>query len=448
MWREQVQQALRWIRHVIREPRDELNRWQRAARFSYDLARHGIRQLREDRAPQMAAALAYEALFALIPVLVVSMIIVRGIIGVPEFLRRVEDLLETAGLQHVTLTRVGAAGGATEAISLRQWLEGLIGQAGQIDLRAVGWIGVVVIIYAAISMLVTIEKSFNTIYRAPEGRPWSRRIPLYWFLLTASPLAVSLTAILHGRVEFWAESLAWGPWFSLTVGFAWSVSVGWLFWFAVYSLVPNTNVHVASSAIGAFVCVILLEIGKRTMGAYMSNAFAVNQLYSSLGLIPLFMFWVYLMWLAVLFGLEVSATLQFLGDRTLEEIETRRSFTALIEPSVVVTVAQIVGEDFRAGHSTSQRKIADKIALPERVVRSILHELCQAGFLHRLERDPNAVCLARPPEEVPTDRLLDIGFRLADEGGERWLTAFAARLRDQQRALASNVTLASLLVAK
>lgn len=445
MWRDFVQRTLRWASHVIQKPRDELSRWQRAARFSYDLARHGIRQLREDRAPQMAAALAYETLFALVPVLVMAMILVRGIIGVPHFLSLAEDLLESLGLQHVTLSRAPAVGAAPETISLQQWIEMLIGQAGQIDMSAVGWIGFAVIVYAAISILVTIEKSFNTIYRAPEGRPWVRRVPLYWFLITASPLAVSLTAILHGRVETWAQSIVWAPWFAVVMGFTWSIVIGWLFWFSVYSLVPNTSVSFRSSAIGALVCVILLEIGKSTLAAYMSKAFSVNPLYSSLGLIPLFMFWVYLMWMAVLFGLEVSATLQFLGDRALEEMETRRSFVPLVDPSVVVSVAQIVGENFRDGHSTSQRQIADRASISERTVAIIVQELCLAGVLHRLEREQNSVCLAIPPEQVMTDRLLEVGFRLADEGGERWVSAFAAKLRDQQLAVAAKTALASLL---
>ncbi len=444
MWKAQIQSVLRWARHAIREPREELDRWQKAARYSYDLTRYGLRQLREDRAPQMAAALAYQALFALVPVLVVSMIVVRGIIGVDEFLRRVGNLLEYAGLKDVTLSRAAAAG-SEKAVTLQRWLEDLIGQAGQIDLRAVGWVGFALIVYASISMLVTIENSFNTIYRAPEGRPWLRRIPLYWFLITASPLAITLTAVLHGRVEAWAESLALSSWYVLTVGFIWSVSVGWLFWFAVYSLVPNTSVDLRAAAVGALVCVCLLEVGKRTLGVSISNAFAINQLYGSLGLIPLFMFWVYLMWLAVLFGLEVSATLQYLGDRALQEMETRRSHSAVIEPAVVVSVMQIVGEDFQSAHVTTQRRIADKLAVPERVAALIVQELCQAGLLHRVERDPNAVCLALPAEEVMTDRLLEIGFRLADDGGERWISAFASRLREQQRSLAAKISLASLL---
>jgi membrane protein len=446
--REFIAGALRWLTHVIRQPREELDRWQRAVRYAYDLGRYGARQLQEDRAPQMAAALAYQALFALIPVFVVAMILVRGIIGVPRFLGWTETLLASAGLSTVTISRPAGVGAETQSISLQDWLEGLIGQAGRVDLAAVGWVGGIVIAYAAISMLVTIENSFNTIYRAPEGRPWARRVPLYWFLLTVSPIALSLTAVLHTWVETWADDLGWGPLFAGLVTIAWSISVGWLFWFGVYSLVPNTRVDVRASAAGALVCVVLLEIGKRTLGAYMSNAFAVSQLYGSLGLIPLFMFWIYLMWLAVLFGLEVSATLQFLGHRVHEEMETRRLAVGLIEPAAVVSVMQVIAEEFAAGQPATQRHIADRTRLPERVVGSIMQELCAIGLLHRLEREQSAVCLALPADQVTADRLMDVGFRLADGGGERWVSAFAERLRQQQRELARQFTLSALVAAK
>lgn len=444
MLRETMTSIFKWLSHVIREPREELDRWQRAVRYSYDLVRYGARQLREDRAPQMAAALSYQALFALVPVLVVAMIIVRALKGVDDFLTLVDEMLTSSGLGTVEIEPEVAGESALQVYSLKDWLDELIGQAANVDLTAVTWFGVVVIAYAATSILVTIEKSFNTIYRAPEGRPWSRRLPLYWSLLTVSPLAVAVTAVLHGRVEDWAGALDLGVWFATTVGVMWSVSVGWLFWFAVYSLVPNTSVDLRASAIGAFVCVVLLEIGKRSLSTYLGAGFAVSQLFGSLGLIPLFMFWVYLMWLAVLFGLEVSATIQFVGNRAFEEMQTRRIMSGLIDPASTVTVMQVVTEDFHTGQGTSLRKIADRTGLPERTASTIVQELCGAGLLHRIDLGQNSVCLAQPPEQITAERVIDVGFRLADAGGKRWVTEFTQRLRAEQRSLAGNVTLASL----
>jgi DNA-binding IscR family transcriptional regulator len=149
-----------------------------------------------------------------------------------------------------------------------------------------------------------------------------------------------------------------------------------------------------------------------------------------------------------LFGLEVSATLQFLGHRVHEEMETRRADVGLIEPAAVVSVMQVVGEKFSSAQPATQRQIADQTRLPERVVASIVQELCTASLLHRLEREQSSVCLALPPDQVTADQLMDIGFRLADGGGERRVSSFAARLREQQRAVAGQFTLAALVAAK
>ncbi|MFO1093951.1 MAG: YihY/virulence factor BrkB family protein [Planctomycetaceae bacterium] len=305
MVRKHLQRALHWIGHVIRQPWEELNRWQRAARFAYDLSRHGAVQLREDRAPQMAAALAFQTLFALVPVLVVVMFVVQAFTTGDEFARLVHQMLEWGGLSDVSVTLPAGVDAETHETSLQTWLAGLIGDAANTNLQWVGWIGFAVIVYSAISMLVTIETSFNTVYRAPAGRPWSRRVPLYWFLITISPAAIYATAMAHRFVAEWAGTFDQVPWFVPLSHVAWSLSIGWLFWFVVYSLVPNTTVSWQSSAIGALVCALLLEVAKRSLGAYLSNAFSINHLYGSLGTVPLFMFWVYLMWLFILFGLEV-----------------------------------------------------------------------------------------------------------------------------------------------
>jgi len=448
MWREYLQKALHWIGHVIRQPWDELNRWQRAARFAYDLGRYGAVQLREDRAPQMAAALAFQTIFAMVPVLVVVMLVVQASMPIDQFERHVGDLLDWAKLADVTVSVPAGEADVPRDVSLQSWVSGLIREAANTNLYVVGWVGFGLIVYSAVSMLLTIETSFNTVYRAPAGRPWSRAVPLYWFLITLSPAAIYATAFLHHYFESWGSGLDGIPWLASIIKVLLSLCISWLFWFTVYSLVPNTTVSLKASAIGSLVCAILLELATRTLGAYLSNAFTISHLYGSLGLVPLFMFWVYLIWLFILFGLEVSATLQFLGNRALEEIENRRAATGLVEPAAVVSVMEVIAEDFAAGQPTPQRRISDRTGVPEKAVAVIVQELCASGLLHRIERDQNAVCLAQSPELVTADRLMDVGFNLADGAGERRISQFAERLREHQRALAKSITLASLVPAK
>ena len=401
----------------------------------------------------MAAALAFRTLFAVVPVLIVATILVKAISGTGKFIELTRNVLVSLKLNDVHIVPPldgvnGTTGAAAGSVSLDEWLVQLVEQAASVNLAAVGWVGVAVIGYAAIGLMVTIENSFNTIYRVPEGRPWTRRIPLYWFILTVSPVALGVTSYLNGHVADWIQSQqAWQTLLSVA-GMLWSLLMRWLVMLVIYMLLPNTTVTVRSAMAEALAAAAILEIGKRSLDAYLEHAFAISQLYGSLGLVPLFMFWVYLMWLAVLFGLEVSATLHMLGGRDLDQMQPKPTTTDMLDPTSVVTIMQIAAERFAAGHSTTARQISESSSLSESVVAVLLARLVEEGVLHRLDRDAGAVTLARPPEQVSADQLIQIGFDLADEGGPARRSKLVERLRQAQRQLAGKTTLATLVAAE
>jgi len=436
-----------WLWRVATRPREELDRWQRAARFAYDLGRYGSKQLRHDRAPQMAAALAFRTLFALLPVLIVSMLLVRSVRGTDAFLKLIHSLFASLNLDDIRIVPPAEVLEQTSeaTLSLSQWLEGLVGQAADVDLAAVGWVGVAVIVYAAIGLMVSIENSFNTIYRASHGRTWSRRIPLYWFVLTISPVAMGISWYLNNYVEAFINSS--GSWQTLLAvgGVMWNIVIVWLVMFAVYALVPNTSVALRPVAIGALVAALILEAGKRSLGAYLENALSISQLYGSLGLVPLFMFWVYLMWLAILFGLEVAATLQMLRGRELEEVRQKPETTGLFDPTSVVTAMEFVAGRFATGEPATEREIAEAGGLPESTVALMLNRLVDQGLLHRVDGQNTVVTLARPPQSVTADDLIEVGYSIVDDGGLTQHSQLVERLRDAQRQLAAGTTLDSLI---
>ncbi len=417
-------------------PQSELSRLQRTATFLYDLGRHGARQLRYDRAAQMAGALAFRTLFALLPTLVLCTVLVRAFRGFDDFRTWLASIFTKLGLDNFRVVAEGP--------TLSQWLLGLIGEVEKINVAAIGWVGLAVVIYSAISLMVTIEKAFNLVYRAPEGRTWARRLTVYWTVLTLGPAAIIAAAYIGKVLEsFFSHQVGWLSIFR-AAPVIWSYLALWLVTFALYKLIPNTNVTYRPALFGALLAAILLELGRRTLGVYFAKAVSFSQLYGSLGLIPVFMFWVYLMWLVILFGLEVSATLQMLGGRRLEDIESSKERTGLVDPASVLLVMQVVAEQFRDSRATTARHIADVTAMPESTVVGMIERLIEAGFLHRLDRDDGAVSLAVPPDQISADQLIEVGYRMADEGATDRSSTVLHDLREAQRKLASKVTLAAI----
>ena len=434
-----------WLKRVVTQPLDELNRYQKAARSAYDLGRFGARQLQHDRATEMASALAFRTLFGLLPVLVVTMVFIKGFDAQELFQGPLHALFKEWGLDQIKILLPAETGGPTQ--TLADWLGSNIRLAERINVPAIGWVGVALTIYAAISLVVTIEDCFNTIYRAPQGRPWSRRLPLYWFVLTISPLIIVVSMYVNGWFEQHLARWEARAWFTATVGMSWSVFTGWLLMLAVYMLFPNTTVHRRPAMVGALVASILLETGKRSLGLYLQNALSLSQLYGSLGLIPLFMYWVYLMWLAVLFGLQVSSSLQHLHGRRVAELqEQRRWESALIDPAVVVTMMERVAARFIKGQATSVEQLARATGLSEPVVDRLLAGLMNAEMLHRVADAESQVALSRPPEEIPVERLLEIAFQtVRRDGGEEAGTRLLEQLRAAQKDAVAAVTLRTLL---
>ena len=111
----------------------------------------------------MAAALSFRTLFSLLPVLVVATLVVKGLIGLEPFLAMAEELLVSVGLD--TIRVIPSDGVSEQSQTISVWLKEMFGQAAKVNLAAVHWIGVALMLYAALSLMVTIENCLNVIVR-------------------------------------------------------------------------------------------------------------------------------------------------------------------------------------------------------------------------------------------------------------------------------------------
>jgi membrane protein len=442
MIRRRIREATDWISRVIHHPREELTHWQATARFWYDLARVGARRLQDDRALQMAAALAFHTLFALMPLAIVSTALFKGIQGIDDFQSLVHQLVQSAGLDEV---RIMPADGAAAAgtVSLGTWLEDMIRKFGTIDLETLGLVGLAAMIYAAVAMMVTIEDCFNTIYRAPQGRSWLRRMPVYWTVLTVGPLGIALLFVVDSHVGRWIASVEARGGLIHVLGVVWSISIITLMLLGTFVLLPNTQVSWRSAIGGAFVSAVLLHIGKVGLAAYINNAFSFSHLYGPLGFVPVLMLWTYAMWICILFGVEVAAIVQRLGGRhEVEEMERLRPRSALLDASSVLLLMEAIAEGFEAGRAVPLATLVEETGLPEPVATEILERLAGEGFVHRVATNVAAYTLARPPHDISAESLVEFGQGMLHDRNGRRKSRTVEALRRSQRELAANTSLA------
>ncbi|HHN77827.1 MAG TPA: YihY family inner membrane protein, partial [Phycisphaerales bacterium] len=274
----------------------------------------------------------------------------------------------------------------------------------------------------AISMLVELERSFNQIYGASSGRSWVKRVTTYWTTLTLGIVFLLATFSVGDAAGNWVASLVSGDgggWLSRgVVEFTVNIVINTLLLLLAYSTVPNTRVHIRPALAGAAVAGIAWEIGKIGFTQYVRHAVGgLEQLYGVLALLPLFMLWVYITWIIVLFGLQVSYTLQTFGASRDEQREV--SSTDPVDPALVLTIAKLADERFRAGKTLRIDDAVGATGVGAAAIERLVRGLVEGGVLHEVEEgDERAWVLARPAETIKAEELLAIG-RCLRQGGVR-----------------------------
>lgn len=402
------------------------------------LAKFCVAHMSEARAAQMAAALSFRMLFGILPVLVVGTLVVKSVMG-EEFPLFVTRMIEAAGMDGVSLVRPDVDDGGTTTVPLGTWVNEMVAYAASLNLAAIGWIGVGTVAFSAIWLLVAIEESFNIVCRAPRGRSWLRRVLVYWFLLTFGPLALGAIPWALHKANMWLsdrgipEGLLGGS--SILLGFL----VLWATVFVAYLIVPHTRMRLRPTLLGSLMAALLLEIGRRSLGAYMANAFSVSRLYGSLGLIPLFMFWVYVMWLVVLFGLQISALLQALDARGKVRAVAALGRTGL-EPALAAAVMEQIVQGFASGRHATLESLAESCGIDLPAAQRIVDALVEARLA--IQPTPEGPVLpARDPSAIRADEPLEAGFLLADDGRHGATRGVLRTLREAQRRAAHSITL-------
>lgn len=445
------------IHRLVTQPTAELSRARRASKFWADLSKHCAQQLRRNQATQMAAALTYRTIFSLLPIAVLMLLVFRAFGGFESMGSELQgQVYEYLGLTSISLSSGPEAGGgsAVEAqgdpavggdqlkAGVDKIMSDLTQKASEVSVGSIGIVGLVVLIWAAVAQLVTVEQCFNQIFNCPSGRAWHLRVPIYWAVITLGPvlLWVSLyvAGAMVGHVQLWADT-GWLPGFVgwvlglLSQGMA--LVASWLLLFLLYLLMPNTRVRVRSALAGAFVAAVLWELGKVGFKLYVKRAVSYSVLYGSLGLVPLFLLWLYLTWLVVLFGLEITYTLQAMRGRVFEKEAARNSQRAVYDGRWLVPVVTKIGQAFSRGQTVSTDELSQQLGLPSRAVEELSQRLIEAGMVHRVVgggEEEGRLTLARRPEDIPVRQLLEVGEKMGvdraarqDEPGWRFLEQLA-----------------------
>jgi membrane protein len=261
------------------------------------LAAHVWRHFGEDRLFDEAASLSYTSLLSMVPLLAV----VFGVASAFPVFQQWSDQLQS----FVFTNFVPASGD-----QIQSYLTGFLESVGRLTLP-----GTLFLILTALLLMVRIERAFNLIWRVPTARSVRNRVIMYWAVLTLGPLALGAAIALSAQPVF--EQVAVG----VSTHSIWRAvgifSLSWLAFTLMFLLVPNRRVHFSHAAVGALVSALLFGLAKKAFVAFVANA-SFNVIYGALATIPIFLFWLYLVWIVILLGASLAASLTTFNDRKVD----------------------------------------------------------------------------------------------------------------------------------
>jgi membrane protein len=385
-----------------------------------------------------AMSLAYTTLLSLVPLMVFSFAILKGLGAHADLRLIVHEFFRPVGSAATQLTE-----------SVMQFVSNMRGEL-------LGSIGLAFLVYTVITTIQKVETSFNFVWRVGRRRSFGRRFTEYLTLMILGPILLAVALGLLGSAENspvarWLYAVA--PFAAIlgAIGRILPYAIVTLVFTCMYAFIPNTRVQFRAALIGGVATGIIWALVGKVFTAVIVYSSQLVAVYSGFAIVLTTLIWVYLSWLILLIGAQLAFYVQFPqylrhGQQTIELTGSDREQAGL-------SIMYLIGRDYRAGkrYWTADR-LAAELDVPSIALAPVLARLERAGLIVVTEdelfvpgRDPEGILLA---DIVDAVRTLQIGRLTIEVHGVNTAAQVTREVEAAVRERLATRTLKDLIAAK
>lgn len=380
--------------------------WQKFCVRSLQILAAVVRDLKDGQISLQAMSLVYTTLITLVPLLAISFSVLKGF-GVHN---RIEPFMR--GL----LEGLGPEKADEVAQKVIEFVD-------NVNVGVLGVIGLAFLLYAVIALMQKIEAAFNYIWRVGEDRNLTQRFSDYLSVLLMGPLLVFISAGITTAVrnsefalqigEYIGVSLLYDmgtfvlPWLVIAIGFT---------FFYVY--MPNTKVRITSAFAGGLVAGLLWKFMGFVFSAFIAGSTNYVAIYAAFATIIVLMIWLYVSWLIILVGANISFYTQY--PRYLRVTRMPINLTPKLRILLGLSILTYIAKAHYAGDEPwTQDALSKKMNVPILAVQQVLSILESGRVIACANKDDMAVYYpAVPFDTTPIEFAITI---LEREGGQNWM---------------------------
>jgi membrane protein len=415
----------------------ELNLQQRLERLLFDrehplpdLAERGLAVLRypyallrdlwQGHLNLRAMGLTYTTLFALVPLAAFGFAVLKGL-GVH---RDLEPLL------FQFLSPLGAP-----AFKVTEQIMRFVDNASG---GVLGALGLAFLLLSVLSAVQQVEENFNFVWHVERPRSFMRRAAEYLSLMVIAPIFLVVTFGLINAIDRheWTRWLAshepfgtvllslgkLGPYLFVTVVFTF-----------LYAFVPNTRVRLRAALGGGLLAGFLWAASGAAFARIVAASTNMVAIYAGFAIFLVALVWIYLSWLILMVGAQLSFYLQ--QPHYLRAGQSHVRLTSCLRERLGLSVMLLVARDFLAGRRQwNLSTLAERLELPASALAQVVDSLEKAGLITTNEDE--FLLPGRDPANIGLHAILTA---VRDERQyERWLL-YRARTEPEADALADAV---------
>jgi membrane protein len=338
-----------------------------------------------------AMSLAYTTLLSLVPLMVFSFAILKGLGARGDLRFILHEFFKPLGT---------ASGQLTETVM--QFVTNMRG-----DL--LGSLGLGFLVYTVITTIQKVEGSFNFVWRVERPRSFTRRFTEYLSVMILGPIMLAvmiglLGSAAHSPFAKWVEAIE-------PLAIAFSVAgtvvpyliVTLVFTF-MYMFIPNTKVQFRAALIGGITSGVIWALVGQVFAQFIAYSSTLVAVYTGFAIVLTTLIWVYLSWLILFIGAQFAFYVQF--PQYLRHGQAQIELTAQEREQVGYSIMYLIGRDYAAGRTYwTASRLAVELDVPSIAIAPVLDSLEHAALLVATEHEE--FLLARSMETIRLSQIAE-----------------------------------------
>ena len=365
-----IQRGLDFVRHDLwRTTTEELDNSRRLGVQILKTLVISVRGFSENDISMRANSLTYSFMFAVVPILSLFLAVARGF----GFEQVIEAMLKKSFIGQYDTELVDVIMGFVQ-----RYLE--TAQGGVF----LG-IGILILLWAVYSFFLNVESSFNKIWQVQKSRNPFRQLASYIVILLAVPIMMIVSSgisILVNTKLADAQFIDMSGFHEFVIKFIPWLTM-WLLFVLMYKYIPNTKVRWSATIIPGILIGTLAQL-LQMLGVYIFMFLGRTSIvYGAFAIVPLLLTWVQWLSLLILFGAELSYSIQN-NEHFDYQIDIDRMSRRYKDYLTLFICYRIVKRFEKGEEPYSVSQLAKDNHLPVRVVNQLVGRMREVQILNKV----------------------------------------------------------------